>query len=72
MDGFFEILQGIGGLAFVVALVVVAVQYRHRQRDIRRLKDVNELLARELAVAQARIDEMERWHGRSVPPTYRN
>lgn len=61
-----QVAQGVGSLLFVVLLMVVAVQYRRRLRQIRRLTEANGALSRELAAAQARIDEMERW--RRTPP----
>ena len=53
----------IGGLAFVVVLIIVAVLYRRRLREVRQLREVNGMLSRELAAATARVEVLERMQG---------
>jgi hypothetical protein len=55
LAGFDEWVRAAGGLAFAVLLVVVAVQYRRRLRDIRKLRESNGLLSRQLAAALERL-----------------
>ncbi len=62
----FQIAQGLGGILFVVLLVVVAVLYRRRLRQIKRLTETNGMLAQQLAATTARLEEIERWRG--MPP----
>lgn len=60
LAGFDQILQAIGGLGFVVALIVVAVQYRRRLRDIKRLEGAVVELANNLRAALAKVEVYER------------
>lgn len=59
--GELDILILAGQLVFIGILVGAAVQYRRRVKQVKSLTSVNQSLARELAAAQARIAEMERW-----------
>jgi len=62
----YQVAQGVGSLVFFLLLIVVAIQYRRRLREIRRLTQTNVLLSQQLAAASARMDEMERWQRRSL------
>ena len=58
-SGIDQALSLVGSIGFIVALVIVAVQYRRRLREIRRLTEANGLLARQLVAALARLDVYE-------------
>lgn len=68
---FFQVAQGVGSLVFFLLLVIVAVQYRRRPRQIKALTQANGALTQQLAATSVRLDEMERWQGRYPPPTTR-
>lgn len=59
LAGFDQLMRAVGGVAFVIFLVLVAVQYRRRLRDIRRLAESNELLTRQLITALSRLEVYE-------------
>lgn len=60
LAGFDQILQAIGVLGFLIALIVVAVQYRRRLRDIKRLEGAVTELANNLRAALAKVEVYER------------